>query len=113
MSAPVLKDFSEHPCVVLEDGTIKPPIWVPVCGPVTWAADPDGLVATAQATAADGEQCLLSVLFPMDSSDAVRMIKELDFPWRWHDVGYVKLTKKTGPVVGQSGEVYSRFICAT
>jgi hypothetical protein len=111
--AKMLKDFNESPCMVLEDGTLKPPIAVPVYNPVTWAADPDGIVATACSINFDGEPCLLSVLFPMDAAVAVEKVKRKEFPERWTDGCYVNLTRKAGDATGQSGETYSRFIGTT
>jgi hypothetical protein len=105
----MLPDFAvAYSEFISEDGRMSPPIAVPVPAGVVWAVDDDGLVMTTSQFTMDGDECLLTVLFPMELGAAQSKHRQRRFPARGGD--YMTVLRKRDEVVGQSGERYSRFI---
>lgn len=107
----LLRDFSDvFSDYIATDGTLQPGVtFLPIGGPLTWAADPDGLIMTAIVSAlwGDCEQCLLTALFPMSLGAAAARCRQRRFPA--NEASAVTVKRRIDAVVGLSGERYSRF----
>lgn len=92
------------------DGAMSPPIAVQLTGPFTWCADPDGVIVSCITPAPSGDECMLTILYPMPAWAAEARMRQRRFPARLANGSMVTLLKKHSEVVGNSGEQYSRFI---
>ena len=104
----MLRDFSDawHDSIDAQ-GELTPPITLAVSG-ITYTPDPDGLIGTTPVFGRDGEECLLTMLFPMTWGEAEYRCKKKKLPLKPGQ--FVTVVHKQDVVRGRSGESYGRFI---
>lgn len=109
MKDAVLEDFSvAYSDYIGHDGAMSPPVtFVAAIRSVTYAADADGLIATAMVHSVNDEPCLLTMLFSMPFGEAQSKIRQGRFPLA--SSTFVTVKRKIDEVIGDSGERYSRF----
>lgn len=99
----MLPDFSDaYADAIMSDGTLDPPM-VNFMMDIIWHVqeDPDGLLYSGVLPDPDGNQCMISILFPT-------LTLKSELPMQSSDVFVI--TQMLDKVNGNSGELYGRFL---
>lgn len=99
----MLPDFSDaYADVIMSDGTLDPPM-LNVMMDIRWLIqeDPDGLLYSGVLPDPDGNQCMISILFPT-------LTLKSELPMQSSDTFVI--TQMLDKVNGNSGERYGRFL---